>query len=115
MAHDHIISAQVFGYRVVKGHRGCFFTSFSDGSLIDERMAGSLAETGNLTPVISVEGFDESTDGRRARGPRSGGVSTNRRVLAREALPMNRETQTPARSAGEKSGSLENPAHLLLN
>jgi len=53
--------------------------------------------------------------GRRARGPRSGGVSTNRRVLAREALPMNRETQSPARSAGENSGSLENPANLPLD
>ena len=53
---------------MVKAHRDCFFMSYTNGTLIDERMAERLAETGNLTPAISVEGFEERTDGRRGSG-----------------------------------------------
>jgi MoaA/NifB/PqqE/SkfB family radical SAM enzyme len=53
---------------MVKKHHDSFFMSYTNGTLIDERMAGRLAELGNLTPAISLEGFEELTDRRRGPG-----------------------------------------------
>jgi hypothetical protein len=41
---------------------------YTNGTLIDEQTAARIAEAGNLTPVISVEGFEARTDERRGRG-----------------------------------------------
>jgi MoaA/NifB/PqqE/SkfB family radical SAM enzyme len=46
----------------------CFFLSYTNGTLIDDRVARRLAELGNLTPAFSVEGMRERTDARRGRG-----------------------------------------------
>jgi len=53
---------------LAKEHRDNFFMVYTNGTLIDEAVASALAEVGNLTPVISVEGFEESTDRRRGKG-----------------------------------------------
>lgn len=45
-----------------------FFMVYTNGTLIDLNMAKELAEVGNLTPCVSVEGFEEKTDQRRGRG-----------------------------------------------
>ena len=45
-----------------------FFLVYTNGTLIDEKTAGRLAEVGNVTPAISVEGFEEETDWRRGKG-----------------------------------------------
>ena len=49
-------------------HNDCFFMMYTNGTLIDEPMARRLAEVGNLTPAISVEGLEERTDARRGPG-----------------------------------------------
>jgi len=49
-------------------HEDSFFMTYTNGTLIDERMAERMAEAGNLTPVISVEGFEARTDERRGKG-----------------------------------------------
>jgi len=49
-------------------HQDAFFLMYTNGTLIDERMAARMAEVGNLTPAISVEGFEERTDARRGKG-----------------------------------------------
>jgi len=41
---------------------------YTNGTLIDESLAARIAEVGNLTPVISVEGFQFRTDERRGPG-----------------------------------------------
>lgn len=41
---------------------------YTNGTLIDDDFADRLLETGNVTPVISLEGFRESTDRRRGEG-----------------------------------------------
>ena len=48
--------------------RDCFFLMYTNGTLIDEKMAREIADLGNLTPSISVEGFAEHTDDRRGTG-----------------------------------------------
>jgi MoaA/NifB/PqqE/SkfB family radical SAM enzyme len=49
-------------------HQDMFFLMYTNGTLIDEEMAARMAEVGNLTPAISVEGWEERTDARRGKG-----------------------------------------------
>ena len=45
-----------------------FFLIYTNATLIDEKVAVKLAELGNVTPCISVEGFEKHTDERRGKG-----------------------------------------------
>lgn len=45
-----------------------FFLMYTNGTLIDKAMAQKLAELGNVSPAISVEGFESDTDARRGKG-----------------------------------------------
>ncbi len=45
-----------------------FFLMYTNGTLIDEEKAKRMAELGNITPAISVEGYEEQTDERRGKG-----------------------------------------------
>ncbi|MBC7223523.1 MAG: radical SAM protein [Anaerolineae bacterium] len=49
-------------------HQDAFFLMYTNGTLIDEEVAARMAEVGNLTPAISVEGWEERTDARRGKG-----------------------------------------------
>jgi len=49
-------------------HRDMIFQIYTNGTLIDEAMAERLCKLGNVAPIISVEGFEESTDARRGEG-----------------------------------------------
>lgn len=60
-------------------HKDCYFLMYTNGTLIDEKMAKRLADLGNLTPAISVEGFEKETDQRRGEG-------VQKRVLKAMAL-----------------------------
>lgn len=45
-----------------------FFLVYTNGTLINKEMAEKLAKLGNVTPAISVEGWEEQTNGRRGKG-----------------------------------------------
>jgi MoaA/NifB/PqqE/SkfB family radical SAM enzyme len=45
-----------------------FFLVYTNGTLINEETAARLAKSANVTPAISVEGFEEQTDQRRGAG-----------------------------------------------
>lgn len=45
-----------------------FFLVYTNGTLITEGIANRLAELGNVTPAISVEGWELQTDQRRGKG-----------------------------------------------
>jgi MoaA/NifB/PqqE/SkfB family radical SAM enzyme len=45
-----------------------FFLFYTNGTLINERIARELARLGNVTPAISLEGFEKETDERRGKG-----------------------------------------------
>jgi len=49
-------------------HSDNLFLMYTNGTTINERMAKRLAEVGNITPAISVEGFQAETDARRGEG-----------------------------------------------
>lgn len=49
-------------------HNDLYFQVYTNGTLIDERLAKEIANLGNIAVCISVEGFEEETDYRRGRG-----------------------------------------------
>ncbi len=53
---------------VIERNNDCYFQIYTNGSLIDGKMAERLAAMGNVFPCISVEGFEEETDERRGKG-----------------------------------------------
>jgi MoaA/NifB/PqqE/SkfB family radical SAM enzyme len=55
-------------YDVFREFQDNYFLMFTNGTLIDERVAARLAELGNVTAAISVEGFETETDKRRGVG-----------------------------------------------
>lgn len=51
-----------------KKHKDMYFQVYTNGILIDKKMAKFLAKLGNVAPMISLEGFKETTDKRRGQG-----------------------------------------------
>jgi len=49
-------------------HNDSFFLVYTNGTLIDDKVADRMAEAANVTPAISVEGFEARTDRRRGPG-----------------------------------------------
>jgi sulfatase maturation enzyme AslB (radical SAM superfamily) len=59
------------GYDIIdmaRRHKSNFFLVYTNGLLINEDRAKQMEEAGNMTPAISVEGFEAETDGRRGKG-----------------------------------------------
>jgi len=53
---------------IFAAHDDIYFQVYTNGTLIDERMAKNLSHLGNVLPVISVEGWEKETDARRGPG-----------------------------------------------
>ncbi len=45
-----------------------FFLVYTNGTIINEEIAERLGKMGNVTPAISVEGYEQETDERRGKG-----------------------------------------------
>ncbi len=54
--------------RLCRGHRKLTFSAFTNATLIDAAFADQVAEVGNFTLSISIEGTKEETDFRRGDG-----------------------------------------------
>ena len=54
--------------RLCEKHNDCVFLSFTNATLIDEAFADEILRVKNFVPAISLEGFEEATDGRRGDG-----------------------------------------------
>lgn len=67
-------------------HPNEFFLVYTNGTLITDSVAEKLAKLGNVTPAISVEGFEAETDRRRGKG-------VHKRIL--RAMENLRETGVP--------------------
>jgi len=52
---------------VFADHPDCYFQVFTNGQLITEKIARRLAELGNVSPLISIEGRKDVSDIRRGR------------------------------------------------
>jgi MoaA/NifB/PqqE/SkfB family radical SAM enzyme len=73
--------------KLCEAHPDCQFTSFTNGTLIDEEFAEELLRVKNFIPAISVEGFEEATDFRRGDGTFSK-VEKAMRILKEKKLPF---------------------------
>lgn len=51
-----------------RDHPETYFLMYTNGTLINKEVARQIAEAGNLSPAISVEGFAEETNERRGAG-----------------------------------------------
>ena len=54
--------------RLCEKHDDCAFHAFTNGTLIDEAFCDDLLRVGNFFVSVSIEGFEESNDGRRGQG-----------------------------------------------
>ncbi len=45
-----------------------YFLVYTNGTFIDDETAARMRQLGNVTPAISVEGFEAETDARRGKG-----------------------------------------------
>jgi len=71
---------------IFRKYEDMFFLVYTNGTLMSEEIVRRLAETANITPAISVEGFESQTDQRRGSG-------TFRKIL--KALERLREAGVP--------------------
>ena len=53
---------------IVADYPDMVFQVYTNGTLINDKVADRLAELGNVTPNISLEGLQDKTDARRGRG-----------------------------------------------
>ena len=54
--------------RLCEKHNDCVFSTFTNGTLVDEAFADEIARVGNFMPAFSIEGNREATDSRRGEG-----------------------------------------------
>lgn len=88
---------------LAKEHQDNFFLIYTNSTLIDKKMAKKLADVGNITPAISVEGFEKETDARRGKG-------IHKKIL--EAMKNLREAGVPF---GISVTATKNNAELILS
>ena len=55
-------------YEIAKKHNKAYFQVYTNGSLINEKVAEELKDIGNILPILSIEGFEKETDQRRGKG-----------------------------------------------
>ncbi len=53
---------------LAREHQDMGFLVYTNGTLISDDMAAEMAELGNVSPALSIEGYREHTDGRRGDG-----------------------------------------------
>src|SRR5882762_3984050 len=52
---------------LLAAHPDCYFQVFTNGQLITDEVAARLAQLGNVTPLLSIEGSEIVSDQRRGR------------------------------------------------
>lgn len=54
--------------RLCELHPDCYFSAFTNGTLIDEAFADEILRVKNFMPAFSIEGFEDATNARRGDG-----------------------------------------------
>ena len=68
--------------RLCEKHSDCVFLCFTNATLIDEAFADEMLRVKNFVPAISLEGFEEATDGRRGKGTYEKVIRTMELILS---------------------------------
>ena len=72
--------------KLCEKHPDCYFSAFTNGTLVDEKFADDMLRVKNFMPAFSIEGFEEATDSRRGKG-------TFKKVI--HAMELLRERKLP--------------------
>ncbi len=54
--------------RLCEEHQDCYFSAFTNGTLVDDEFCEELLRVGNFALAFSIEGDEEATDMRRGKG-----------------------------------------------
>lgn len=52
-------------FSIIQRYPDCYFQVFTNGTLLDDRIAREMRRLGNVTPLISIEGREKESDERR--------------------------------------------------
>jgi MoaA/NifB/PqqE/SkfB family radical SAM enzyme len=55
-------------WEIIHGHPECYFQIITNGMFLDEKNAEKIRAAGNVTPLVSIDGFQEDNDNRRGEG-----------------------------------------------
>lgn len=55
-------------WKIIEGHPECYFQIITNGMFFDEATVERLRAAGNVTPLVSVDGFEAANDARRGQG-----------------------------------------------
>jgi len=55
-------------FDILEQNQDVYFMMYTNSTLITKEVARRMADLGNITPAISVEGFEQETDNRRGKG-----------------------------------------------
>lgn len=73
--------------QLCENHPDCVFSSFTNGTLIDDAFADEMLRVKNFVPAISIEGFEDATDFRRGDGTYQKIIQAME-ILKRKKLPF---------------------------
>jgi len=71
---------------VFKRHKDCYFQVITNGMMFTEKNAARIREVGNVTPLISIDGFAEQNDLRRGTGVFAAAEEGMRRLQKNKVL-----------------------------
>ncbi|MDP4281429.1 MAG: radical SAM protein [Bacteroidota bacterium] len=54
--------------RLCREHNDSYFIAFTNGTLVDDKLAEEIAQVGNFALLFSIDGMEASTDERRGKG-----------------------------------------------
>jgi len=54
-------------FKIIEKHSDCYFQLFTNGSFLTNDTAKKLSKSGNVTPLISIEGFEKESNERRSQ------------------------------------------------
>lgn len=55
-------------FKICKKHNKSYFQVYTNGVLINKKIAEEIRQLGNLLPILSIEGYKKETDERRGKG-----------------------------------------------
>ena len=53
---------------VIRRHGDCYFQIITNGMFFDAAAVERIADPGNVTPLVSIDGLEENNDDRRGPG-----------------------------------------------
>jgi MoaA/NifB/PqqE/SkfB family radical SAM enzyme len=55
-------------WNIIERNADCYFQIITNGTFLDDENVGRIRSAGNVTPLVSIDGFQEQNDDRRGEG-----------------------------------------------